>query len=147
MKKYIEVILSKQKKIQKVKRGYAFNYLIPNGLAELATEGKIKHLNMLNASSSKKKDKESQFNKKISNYILQIGTIHVKKKCGKNEYIFGSISEQDIQDYIFDKIGEKINKKQILLDPIKQIGIYDCHILINETTKTHLKLHILPYNL
>ena len=54
MKKNITVIiknnhsqLGEKGEQLKVTPGYAFNYLIPNDFVEVATKGKIKHLNML----------------------------------------------------------------------------------------------------
>nr|YP_009398555.1 ribosomal protein L9 [Lophocladia kuetzingii]ARW67741.1 ribosomal protein L9 [Lophocladia kuetzingii] len=61
MKKKINVIITKDKyqqakkgSIVKVSSGYAFNYLIPNQIAELATKGRIKHTKMFEDIKQKK---------------------------------------------------------------------------------------------
>ena len=148
MKKYIEVIVKQEKNNQKVvkrvTRGYAFNYLIPNHMAEVPTKGQLKHLQMLDSISKHKKDQTNKLDQQINNDIMKIQMIHIKKKCGNNGQIFGSILEQDIQEIIHNTIGKKIEKKQILIDNIKQLGTYMCYISVNEKIKNTIKLRILP---
>lgn len=151
MKKQIEVIIKKkrpgqnnQQIIQKVSRGYAFNYLIPNQIAEIATKGKIKHIQMLNSLSHQKENLIHKLDLKINNDIINIQMIHIRKKCGQNHQIFGSISEHDIQEIILSTTGRKIEKKQILIQTIKQLGTYKCYIMVNDNIKTPINIRILP---
>nr|YP_009502074.1 ribosomal protein L9 [Porolithon onkodes]ASB29676.1 ribosomal protein L9 [Porolithon onkodes] len=148
MKKYIQVILnnSQPQKIEKVSRGYAFNYLIPKKIAEIATKSKIEQINLQNDLSDKKKDKFQQKNLKINRIINNIKIIHIRKKCGSNYQIFGSVTEQEIQVLISKIIKHRIDKKQIIIDQVKQIGVYLCKIIINETMKASIEIHILPNN-
>ena len=130
MKKYIEVIVKQekdnQKVVKRVTRGYAFNYLIPNHMAEIPTKGQLKHLQMLDSISKHKKDQTNRLDQQINNDIV------------------GSILEQDIQEIIHSITGKKIEKKQILIDNIKQLGTYMCYISVNEKMKNTIKLRILP---
>ena len=151
MKKNIKVIIQNRnlyqdpiQRIQQVSRGYAFNYLIPNRIAEIATKGKIKHLQMLQNTVSKKQDTVHNYNLKINNEIELIKVLHIRKKCGQNRQIFGSISEQEIIDKIFQITGYIIEKKQITIKPIKEIGQYICSINIENTLKPNIKVYILP---
>lgn len=148
MKKYIKVIKKNNNNnqiIEKVARGYAFNYLIPNGLANIATEGEIKHLKMLRESSSQKKNKINRLSSKINNELIKLQIIHFRKKCGKDYQIFGSLTENDIQEKILNLIGKKIDKKQIFIKNIKELGTYTCQITITEDIKTFINIRLLPY--
>ena len=149
MKKYIQVILnnSQQKKIEKVSKGYAFNYLIPKKIAEIATKNKIEQINLQKNLSNQKKDKFQQKNIKINKIIDNIKIIHIRKKCGSNYQIFGSVTEQEIQELISKIIKYKIDKKQIIIEQMKQLGIYFCEIIIDETVKTSIEIRILPNNI
>jgi large subunit ribosomal protein L9 len=146
MKKYIKVILnnSHPPKIQKVSRGYAFNYLIPKQIAEIATESKIKQINLQNHLSNQQKDKFQQKNLKITEVIKKIKIIHFRKRCGSNYQIFGSVTEQEIQELISQILKHEINKKQIIIQQIKQLGSYLCEIFIDEQVKTSIEIRILP---
>lgn len=148
MKKYIEVIKKHKNNhqiIEKVVKGYAFNYLIPNGLANIATKGEIKHLKMLRKSSDQKNKKINILSSKINNELTQLKMIHFRKKCGKNYQIFGSLTENDIQEKILNLTGQKIEKKQILINNIKELGTYNCKITITEKTKVFINIRLLPY--
>lgn len=151
MKKSITVIIKKKnlnqdptKAIKKVALGYAFNYLIPNQIAEIATEGKIKHLKMIFDTLSKEKKLNYNNNLKIKQNLEKITICHIRKTCSQNKQIFGSISEQDIIQKIFQVTGQKIEKKLISIESIKQTGIYNCTILLDNNIITNIKLYILP---
>ena len=149
MKKYIKVILnnSHPPKVEKVSRGYAFNYLIPKQIAEIATESKIKQINLRNHLSNQQKNEFQQKNLKITEAITKIRIIHLRKKYGSNYQIFGSVTEQEIQELISKIIKHEIDKKQIVIQQIKQLGSYFCDILIDEKVKTSIEIRILPNNI
>lgn len=152
MKKYIEVIRNNNNKYsnnkqitEKVARGYGLNYLIPNGLASIATKGKIKHLKMLRDCSSQQKNKINILSSKIRAELTQLKIVHFRKKCGKDYQIFGSVSENEIQRAILNLTGQKIEKRQILINSIKKLGTYTCQIIISEEVKTSMEIRLLPY--
>ncbi len=149
MKKYIKVIIkdSQPPKVEKVARGYAFNYLIPKQIAEIATKNRIKQINLQNHLSNQKKDKFQQKNLKITEVTKKIKIIHLRKKCGSNYQIFGSVTEQDIQELISKIIKYKIDKKQIVIQQIKQLGNYMCNLIIDEKIRTSIEIRIIPNNI
>lgn len=149
MKNHIKVILKNANppKIEKVARGYAFNYLIPKQIAEIATKNKIKQINLQNQLSNQKKDKSQQKNLKITEIIKKVKIIHLRKKCGSNYQIFGSVTEQDIQELISEIIKYRIDKKQIVIQQIKQLGNYMCDLIIDEKMKTSIGIRIIPNNI
>lgn len=150
MKKSVEVIIKEKqtlnptKRIKKVALGYALNYLIPNKIAEISSKGKIKHLNMIYDIISKKENQIYYNYLKIKYDIESINTIHIRRKCSQNMQIFGSIAENDIINKILSLTGTEIEKKQINLQPIKNIGIYKLHLTFDENLNTEIELHILP---
>jgi len=151
MKKSITIILKKKdlnksptQRIQKVSPGYAFNYLIPNQIAEIATEGKIRHLDMVTKILAKKDNQIHKNNLKVKIDLEKINFLSIRKKCSQNRQIFGSISEQEIINKIFNITGQKIDKKQIKIDSIKQIGTYLCEIKVDDDININIEMHILP---
>ena len=149
MKKYIKVILrnSHPPKIAKVSKGYALNYLIPKQIADIATKNRIKQINLLNNLSTQKINKSQQKNLKIETIINELKMIHIRKKGGSNYQIFGSVNEQDIQELISKTIKYRIDKKQITVKQIKQLGTYLCEIIINEGIKSSIRIRIIPNNI
>ena len=149
MKKYIKVILrnSHPPKIVKVSKGYALNYLIPKQMADVATKNKIEQINLLNNLSTQKINKSQQKNLKIKTIINKLTMIHVRKKCGSNYQIFGSVNEQEVQELISKAIKYRIDKKHITVKQIKQLGTYLCEIIVNEGIKSSIRVRIIPNNI
>ena len=150
MKKSIKVIIKEKhelnvaKRIKKVALGYALNYLIPNQIAEISTKGKIKHLNMIDQIISQKETQIHYNHLKTKHDLEKIGTIHIRKKCSQNMQIFGSISENDLIYMILHLTNKKIEKKQIIMQAIKETGIYKITITLEENLNIEIPLHVLP---
>lgn len=151
MKKYITVILKQKnktqdphKRIKKVTTGYAFNYLIPKKLAEVATKGKIRHLSMLHSAISKNQNLVRSQNMKFKRKLEKAKIIHIRKKSSPSNLIFGSISEQDIISQIFQLTGQKLEKKRIAIKASKKLGKHIITVMSGDDSSISLDLHILP---
>nr|YP_009589102.1 50S ribosomal protein L9 [Corallina ferreyrae]QBL75618.1 50S ribosomal protein L9 [Corallina ferreyrae] len=151
MKKTINIIIKKThsrlgpiNSQKKVALGYAFNYLIPQKLAEVSTKGKLKHLKMLNEIKLKKDNQNYINNLNIKECLEQIIKIKIRKKIGQNRQIFGSITEQDIINKINQITGQLITKRQITIPNIKEVGIYNIKITIEDSIYTNIELQVLP---
>lgn len=132
---------------KKVALGYAFNYLIPKQIAEIATKGKLKHITMLNNIQSEKRKTSLAKNLLKKEYLDKRKKINIRKKIGQNQQIFGKINENEITQNILQNTGQFINKKQIHLPNIKTIGIYNIKIDIDDTLYTFIQVQIIPNNI
>nr|UAD87906.1 ribosomal protein L9 [Gracilaria textorii] len=151
MKKKITVILKKNLvnlgsagSIVKVSCGYAFNYLIPCNFADLATTGRLKHYKMfLNIKQKKLNEIKGKF-QILAQKLNKIAKISVKKKVGNTNQIFGSISDKEIISNILYLTGEKLDKKNLYIPNIKQIGIYSLDIILTNEMRIRIKLQVFP---
>ncbi len=109
--------------IVKVKAGYARNYLLPQGLASLATKGNLKQIDqertaLLKRAAHDKSTAEAQ--------AEQMGsiTLNFERKAGDTGQLFGSVTSMDIADALKAK-GYEIDRRKInLKDVIKETGEY-----------------------
>nr|YP_009293754.1 ribosomal protein L9 [Rhodymenia pseudopalmata]AOM64436.1 ribosomal protein L9 [Rhodymenia pseudopalmata] len=136
--------LGRRGKIIKVKRGYAFNYLIPNYIVEKTTKGLIKHYGMISNIAAEKIENAMANLKQIKNEIESIHKITIKKKVGKDQMIFGSINDKEIIEEIKKYSSVNLGKQRVEVPSIKKIGIYSLSIQLSSTIKAQLKLQILP---
>lgn len=134
-------------KIISVSPGHAFNYLIPNGMAEVATKNHIKHYTMFSEIKKRKQEAVSILNKKTQNRLENITKITVYKKIGSNQLIFGSIKEKDIIHWINKYTNLNIDKKQIKIDNLNKVSINHINIEFQQNIITNIKLCILPYSI
>ena len=116
--------------VVKVKNGFGRNFLIPNGLAMLATESNKKVLaEKIKQSQNKQKEAISDANKiaiKLEKLDLKL-----KAKSVEGEKLFGSITNSDISKGLSDN-GIEIEKKYIKLSSnIKKTGSYSAKIRLH----------------
>nr|YP_010851698.1 ribosomal protein L9 [Echinothamnion hystrix]WGH14595.1 ribosomal protein L9 [Echinothamnion hystrix] len=154
MKKKIDVILvkntltiGKKGSIINVARGYAFNYLIPNKIAEIATNKKIKHIQMFENIAIKQRETSDTEIKLLKNNMQKIDSISIYKKKGENNLIFGNITEKDIMKWINKYTNVLINRIQIKTLEIKLIGVTNIRIQINPKININVPLKIIPTNI
>ena len=111
-----------------VKEGYGRNYLIPKGMAVLATESTRKMHEETVRQRSKRIEKERESARasaeKLKGMKLEIGA-----KVGESGKIFGSVNNIQLADAI-KKLGIDVDRKHIILkdDPIKTVGTYEANI-------------------
>ena len=125
--------------IVKVKAGYANNYLIPQGLAKVATESAKKVL-AENLKQRAHKDAKiladaQALAEKIANLPL---SFTVKAEDGK---IFGSITSADVAEALAAK-GIDVDKKNISVETIKTVGEYKATIKLHREVKAEVALHV-----
>ena len=113
--------------VVKVKNGFGRNFLIPNGLAMLATESNKKVLaEKIKQSQNKQKEAISDANKIVKK--LEKLDLKLKAKSVEGEKLFGSITNSDISKGLSDN-GIEIEKKYIQLSSnIKKTGSYSAKI-------------------
>jgi large subunit ribosomal protein L9 len=110
--------------VKEVSGGYGRNYLLPKGLAVVATKGQVKQAEERLAAQQKRlqaarKDAEA--------LAARIGgqTLRFTARVGELDRLYGSITSADIAEKLKTQTGVEIDRRKIDLDePIKRIGIY-----------------------
>lgn len=142
----MEIILTKDVEklgyagdIVSVKAGYANNYLIPNGMAKVATESAKKVLAETKKQRAHKEAKiladAQALAEKIANLPL---TFSVKAEEGK---IFGAVTSADVAEALAAK-GVEVDKKVIAVESIKTVGEYTATVKLHREVKAEVKLTV-----
>lgn len=124
--------------IKEVKAGYARNFLIPKGMAILATKEAILEL----------EEKERKILEKVKKLTKKFKDlkIKIKVKTGKDEKLFGAVTKKDIAKKLKEK-KIKISQKAILIDkPIKKVGEYKIEINLGQGQKQSFLLVVVRQN-
>lgn len=119
-----------------VKNGYARNYLIPQGLAVMATSSAKKVLAETLKQRAFKEEKLVKDANKIADAIKEL-EIKITAKTGDGTKLFGSVSNGDVADAIA-AAGQEVDKKFIKVEggAIKRLGKY------NTTVRLHREVVI-----
>lgn len=111
--------LGKAGDVKEVKKGYGFNYLLPEGLAELATPGAMKSIKHIVARAEKDKTEHAA---RLAGAVQAVDgtsvTIVMKAKDGK---LFGSVTKGNIANALDGAVSEEMI---VLEHPIKALGEY-----------------------
>lgn len=108
--------------IQSVSDGYARNYLIPQGLAEMATPGRIKDAEQRIRAEERRIEREERAQQSLADQINGL-QLHIEARVGEKGRLYGSITAQDIAQKLSNQIGQEVDRRKVLLeDPIRTTG-------------------------
>ena len=126
-----------------VKNGYARNYLIPKGLAVLATESSKK---VLAEDKKQKAHKEEKILKEAEELAKGLEALKIKiaAKAGTSGKIFGSVNDIQIANAIKEQHKFDIDRKDISVDgeSIKELGEYIAKIRLHKDVVVDLKFEV-----
>jgi len=125
-----------------VKDGFAKNFLIPNNIALVATQGNLNQMEIVKKSLIKKEAKSIEEAKNIAS-IIDGMTITLKVNSSPEGRLFGSITTKDIAEKILELKKVELDKKKIdLEDHIKEVGSYEVIARLYKEIKATIKLEV-----
>lgn len=127
----------------KVKAGYARNYLLPQGLASLATKGNVKQIEQERSALLKKAAVERETAEAQAAQMSDIA-LTFERKAGEQGTLFGSVTSMDIAEAIQAK-GYEIDRRRIVLkDAIKETGEYSVKVKLHHAVSIDIPVTVTP---
>lgn len=107
--------------VKKVADGYGRNYLLPQGLAVLATAGALKQVEHIRQTASANR---AALNKEMSGIASRMEHLVVAfpARAGETGKLYGSITSQMIAEAIQAKTGDAIDRRHVDVQPIRTLG-------------------------
>ena len=127
--------------IVEVKLGYAFNYLIPQGLATIATDH---HQRMVEKHKSKLEALENVRLKDLRSLANQISEQSVTIEANANEegHLYGSVGSKEIAAALKQN-NLNISADQVRLDgPLRELALYTVKIHLHDDIEAALKVWV-----
>ena len=127
--------------IVKVRAGYARNYLLPQGLATLATKGNVKQIEQERSALLKKAAVERAT---AEGQKEQMGVIELsfERQAGEHGTLFGSVTSMDIAEALQAKGYEIDRRKIVLRQPIKETGEYTVKVKLHRDVLLDVPIHV-----
>jgi large subunit ribosomal protein L9 len=140
----MKVIFLEDDRVEEVSDGYARNYLIPKGLAVVATPQALvaaeKRREKRKKELEKKKEEMRALAEKISSLEVQL-----EVEAGEEGKLFGSVTSLDIVEALRKASGIELDKRKVeLTDPIKTIGEYKVLVKLFPEVSATLKVKVSP---
>ena len=125
-----------------VARGYANNYLLPKGIAILATKGNLKQLEQRRKNIAKREEVRVS-NAEQLKATLENGMLMVAAKVGDEGQLFGSVTAQMIADAIAAQKGVEVDRRRIdVRQAIKVVGEHTVEISLYREIKANVTLNV-----
>lgn len=135
--------LGKQGEIVRVKPGYARNFLLPQGLAAVAT---VDNKRMVERHQQKLADLRAQKLQKLTQLADRVGKYSVTLEANANDEgnLYGSITAPEISKAL-KGAGYEVEPEHIKLDgPIKLLGMYSVAMQFASDIQTEVKVWVVP---
>lgn len=125
-----------------VAKGYARNYLIPQGLAMEATKGNLAQMEHMKVKYAQVRAKEQEAAlAKVA--VLEGVSVTIAQRVGEGERLYGSVTAAMIVEALKAK-GFDIERKQLdLEEPIKKLGTYEVPVRLAPEVKANITVEVL----
>ncbi len=113
--------------VKKVADGYGRNYLIPQGLAVLATPGALKQSEHIRTQAA---NVRAEANQQLGGVAAQLSKLVLtfSAKAGETGKLYGSISPSMIAEAIKEKTGIEVTRRQMDSEPLRTLGEFKVHV-------------------
>ena len=129
--------------IVSVKPGYGRNYLIPKGLALMATKGAVK-ARQEEMRQQVRKRAQAEANAEELKKQLEGTEIVVEARVGEENRIFGTVTSQQVALKLATQ-GFEIDRRQVeLSEDIRIIGVYTAHVKLHRNVVADVKVRVVP---
>ncbi|HMJ00450.1 MAG TPA: 50S ribosomal protein L9 [Gaiellaceae bacterium] len=130
--------------VVEVARGYARNFLLPRKLAEHATPSRVAELAKVNARRALSEAQSFEQAQEIAQRLGQ-AEIRFDVKAGETGVLFGSVTQTNLADAIWEKLKVRVDRRKIeLADPLKRIGRYQVPIELFADVTVETRVLVVP---
>lgn len=148
----MKVILSKdvdklgsKGEVVSVADGYARNYLVPKGMAMLASKGALRQAEQMRRAreETEKKRKEEAAAKVAS---LASTPVYISARAGEGGRLFGSVTNGDVARAVLDQLEEDIDRRNVLLEePIRSLGTFSVEVKLHEEVNALVTVEVIAH--
>ena len=129
--------------VVEVARGYARNFLIPQGKAMEATPSNLARFEAQRARLSQQLDKEKESALELASRLAAV-SLTIPQRVGESDRLYGSVTNAVIAQALTEK-GFTVDRKQLELEePIKKLGMYQVTLRLAPEVKAQITVEVVP---
>jgi large subunit ribosomal protein L9 len=130
--------------VVEVSRGYVRNFLVPRGLAEVATPTKLEEVRRQMAEAEERDRRIAERASEVAE-TLNKSVITIEARTGEDERLFGSITAANIASAIESARDVHLDRRRIKLDePIKSLGTHQVPVEVHGDIEASVKVIVVP---
>jgi large subunit ribosomal protein L9 len=135
--------LGQQGEIHEVADGYGRNYLIPQGMARMATEGAIRQAREEERQARRRQVAEREQAEEVAKELGDMQLVF-SAKVGEENRIFGTVTTQQIAVELSNR-GFDVDRKNIELDEdIRYVGAYTAKVQLHPEVEQRVEIRVIP---
>lgn len=124
-----------------VKPGYGRNYLIPQGLAMLATDSNLRRFENERKKLQAKRDALAAAAQSLVDKLAAVDVV-IEVRVGEGDKLYGSVTSGIIADKLAEAGVEVDRKKIIMAEPIRALGSYDIEVKLLPEVRGTVKVSV-----
>lgn len=130
--------------IVEVKAGYGRNYLLPRGLAIVATRGAEKQIEGIRRAQEAREIRDLDHAREVKAKLDSLDNVSVAVKASESGKLFGSVTNADIADAVRKASGQAVDKRAVELAPgqIKSLGKHTVDIALHPQITAHVSVEV-----
>jgi large subunit ribosomal protein L9 len=121
--------------------GHARNYLLPRGLALVATDGAINQANAMRRARDLREANDREAARTVAE-ALTARAFTVKAKSGNEGRLFGSVTTADIAAALASQAGVTLDRKKIVAQPIRTTGSHSALVRLHADVECNIKISV-----
>jgi len=126
-----------------VSNGYARNYLLPRGVAYVATEGNKRRIEQERQRLEAAEESRRAGARDLAEKLEQV-SLTFSARVGEEDKLFGSVTSADIAQQLHAQGFPEIEKRQIdLHEPIKALGVYKIPVRLHADVKPEIRVWVI----
>jgi large subunit ribosomal protein L9 len=128
--------------VVEVKDGYGRNFLVPQGLAIVATKGAEKQVATIRRAREVREVRDLGSAKGIAGQLADLD-VRLSARSGEGGRLFGSITASDVVDAVAQAGGPKLDRRMVTLSaPIKALGNHTATVKVHPEVEATLTVQV-----
>lgn len=134
--------LGKRGELVEVSDGYARNYLLPQGLAMRSSAGAETQAATMRVSRDIKDARYRAAAEEIAKRLAPT-VIKIEARAGGEGRLFGSVSEADVVEAVYNQTGLEIDRRTIAMEePLKSVGMHSVSAHLHNDVQIFLQVDV-----
>jgi large subunit ribosomal protein L9 len=134
--------LGKAGEVKDVADGYGRNYLIPRGLAAMASRTAMENVEAHKVAETRRREKLDEEAQALARRIEETPIV-IQARTGEGGRLYGSVTSADIADALAAQMGSPIDKRNVDLgEPIRHVGAHTARIHVAPRVTVPLNIRV-----
>ncbi len=126
--------------VKVIKAGYGRNFLIPQGLAVLATKDALQRAESLRAEADQRRLKEATDWQQVADVLADTPVV-IEMRTGPTGRLYGSVTPAQIAEKLSEMTDRTIDRRGIRIEsPIRQVGTFTVPVRFFEDVTSEIKI-------